>query len=271
MSIISRLFTRKDDLTRYSVQLSKLTEKIEQTNKKLDKNNKQNHYYKLFVLSIISILISSAIQWAVPHFLTSKIKIVLNLVTLVWPFVYYKFLQVRHNVLLKRLTVLRERHNATLEELKNKTSFYNTAAIINRYSAGQYGDQDEAKILDQEVLQKQEQLNEIRKELQENSKQSKEETDKWFDKCLNALAGGDTLGGPLPHTSTGNLDPINSQTMVRIICPQCQYDSGMYKLKDDNSCVFSCPHCSFKGALDGSKKTNSMLNAIEPPENADKN
>lgn len=271
MSIISRLFTRKDDLTRYSVQLSKLTEKIDQTNKKLAKNNKHNHYYKLFIFSIISILLSSAIQWAVPYLLSSKMKMVLNFVTLVWPFIYYKFLQVRHNVLLKRLTVLREKHNTTLEDLKNKTSFYNTAAIINRYSAGQYGDQDEAKILDQEVLQKQEQLNEIRKELQENSKQSKEETDKWFDKCLNALAGGDTLVGPLPHQNAGNLDPINSQTMIRIICPQCQYDSGMYRVKDDPMCVFNCPHCAFNGTLDGSQKTNPALKALEPPENADKN
>ncbi|CDO92204.1 unnamed protein product [Kluyveromyces dobzhanskii CBS 2104] len=141
-----------------------------------------------------------------------------------------------------RLSALRSLHQDKMEELKQKTNFYYTNSLIQRFSSGESGSDDMMLLMDDEVKMKHEQLEKLKLELDQlrkdetPKKQDFEAREKWFDKALGLLAGGDDLKSLQP-------------SMSLISCSQCKKSFGCYSVVGVPF-RYVCPNCGFKASTD---------------------
>lgn len=152
-----------------------------------------------------------------------------------------------------RIAALRSLHQEKMEELKQKTNFYYTNSLIQRFSSGESGSDDLMLLIDDEVKSKQEQLEKLKAELDrlredeqlKSQSEDVEAREKWFDKALGLLAGGD--------------DVKNLQSSISlIVCPQCKESRGCYSAVGVPF-TYICTNCGYK-------QDNSANNSKEPQE-----
>ncbi|QLQ79971.1 hypothetical protein HG537_0C06200 [Torulaspora globosa] len=152
----------------------------------------------------------------------------------------YRSGQWNRNRQSRKLAKLRALHQEKLEKLKEETNYHATSSIIQRFSQGEEQSEDAMILMDEELRDKYRELNDLKEELaqfkQEDKLKDKKERDKWFDKVINALAGGDTV----------------NKMFLPITCPKCQAQTGVYRL-GNLAFRYVCPVCGY--AVDTSNKT----------------
>lgn len=225
---------QKTTVERYTEELTNITSQIHQLDKKLksseesnDKLQSQLNYYGLatavlafsYKYWICEYRFPSAMGLAiVPLVVTGLIKVIAS-----WINQWLKERQIR------KLDSLRALHQEKLNKLKEETNFHATSSVIQRFSQGEDQTDDAVLLMDEEIGKKYRELQELQQELNQFRKtgnaDDKKERDKWFDKVLNVLAGGDI---PRP-----------------IICSQCHKHCGAYHLADA-SMVYVCPLCGWR-------------------------
>ncbi|AQZ15669.1 LNP1 (YHR192W) [Zygosaccharomyces parabailii] len=134
----------------------------------------------------------------------------------------------------RQLDSLRALHQQTLNKLKEETNFHATNSVIQRFSQGEEQSDDAMLLMDEEIGKKYQELKDLQEELNQfrragNSK-DKQERDKWFDKVLNVLSGGDI---PRP-----------------IICQKCKKQSGAYRV-GTGPLIYICPLCGWREPPNG--------------------
>lgn len=138
----------------------------------------------------------------------------------------------------EKLNKLRSSHQEKMEELKERTNFYYTNSLIQRFSSGENGSDDLMLLMDDEVKKKHEQLENLRSELDQLRASEKEENpndearEKWFDKVFGLLSGSD---------ETNSLQ----QSLSLIRCPECNESFGCYSVVGV-AFEYICPKCSHK-------------------------
>lgn len=129
----------------------------------------------------------------------------------------------------RQLDSLRALHQQKLNKLKEETNFHATNSVIQRFSQGEDQSDDAMLLMDEEINKKYHELKDLQEELNQFRKpggsKDKQERDKWFDKVLNVLAGGDI---PRP-----------------IICKKCQRQSGAYRVGNE-PLAYICPLCGWQ-------------------------
>ena len=157
-----------------------------------------------------------------------------------------------------RLSALISLHQEKMEELKQKTNFYHTNSLIQRYSSGESGSDDLMLLMDDEVKAKHEQLEKLKTELEQlrtNEKQKTQDVEareKWFDKALGILAGGDDIKTLQPSISL-------------IVCSQCKMSFGCYSVAGVPF-QYVCSNCGSKLAT---KPSNTAAPASSKGEASD--
>lgn len=131
-----------------------------------------------------------------------------------------------------QLAKLRASHQEKLEKLKEETNYHATSSIIQRFSGGEDQTEDALTLMDEELKGKYEELNELKEELaelkQEDTLKNEKERDKWFDKVINAVAGGDDF----------------NKMIVPIICSNCKGQTGAYRMLN-RPLQYVCPLCGW--------------------------
>ncbi|KAH3900049.1 uncharacterized protein SCODWIG_03143 [Saccharomycodes ludwigii] len=247
---------KNTNLEKYSLEFEDITNKIEYYTERINKS-KANYNFRtflklLFTLVVCNIILGFILKYYVSYHyyyyqsFHGYIKLFTIVSDLLILYLYRKSHYHRINKWTKKIIRLRKLHQDKIEDLKNSTSFNSVGALINRYSAGQNGDEDEAKLLDKEVLAKKKQLQELKEELDVLRKQGGganiASSNKWFDKALSLLSGEE-------NCITDN----NSGNMEIVICPICKANSGMFKWKF-TTINFICPNCKSESVIKSSLK-----------------
>ncbi|SCU82790.1 LAMI_0C00914g1_1 [Lachancea mirantina] len=133
-----------------------------------------------------------------------------------------------------KMDKLKAEHQEKLEALKQKTHFYSTNSLIQRFSSGEYQAEDAITLMDEEMKKKHEELGQLQEELrnlkhQEDTQESQAKREKWFDKMLGVLSGGDA---------------VNAQIRP-IICQKCGKHAGSYMLPG-MPLQYVCPLCGWE-------------------------
>lgn len=240
------LFGRERDdkklIKRYTKDLTSLTGKIHEFENRLKGNEENLKTYQAFISYYFSgaLAITAALiyyRYSLKFALLSIfVGFQLILVTRILLNKWFEFLSRRYGNNLNKLKSL---HQEKMEELKDKTNFYYTSSLIQRFSSGDTGSDDLMLLMDDEVKSKREQLEKLKDELE--ALRSKEDTekqddaearDKWFDKVVGLLSGGD-------ESST------LQKSLTLIVCPQCKQSHGCYGVRGVPY-QYICPNCKFE-------------------------
>lgn len=225
---------KKTPVERYTEELTNITSQIHQLDRKLkssqqasDKLQVQLTYYGL----AISILVSGYTHWnyrtALPYSIANGIA-TLVIVGLMKTLASRtdKWHRERQS---RQLNRLKASHQQKLNKLKEETNYHATNSVIQRFSQGEDRTDDAMLLMDEEIGKKYEELKKAHEELNQfrktGSSKDKEEREKWFDKVLNVLAGGDI---PRP-----------------IICTKCHKHSGAYSV-GEVPLEYICPLCGWR-------------------------
>lgn len=131
-----------------------------------------------------------------------------------------------------KLGKLRALHQKKLEKLKEETNYHATNSIIQRFSQGEDQSEDAMLLMDEELQDKYKELHNLKEELahfrQDDRLKDKHERDKWFDKVISAVAGGDTVNG----------------MFLPVVCPKCKGQTGLYHL-GNRAFRYVCPLCGW--------------------------
>lgn len=246
----------KSVVQKYNKDLSSITNKIhdyEASLKGVDTKRKRVSsavtYYYLTILTVVVayVYVKSSTAAAV-------LSVIIGLLVLIGiRLVIKRVYQMLSNKYESRIAALRSLHQEKMEELKQKTNFYYTNSLIQRFSSGESGSDDLVLLIDDEVKSKQEQLEKLKAELDrlredeqlKSQSEDVEAREKWFDKALGLLAGGD--------------DVKNLQSSISlIVCPQCKESRGCYSAVGVPF-TYICTNCGYK-------QDNSTNNSKEPQE-----
>lgn len=148
---------------------------------------------------------------------------------------------------VSRLTRLRAQHQEKLEALKQKTHFYSTNSLIQRFSSGEHQAEDAMTLMDEEMKTKYEELGALQKELEsfqkhENTEDSQAQREKWFDKVLDVISGGD----------------LKLESQVKpTVCGSCGKHTGSYSIAGTRL-QYVCPLCGWRYDSDEKKKLETV-------------
>ncbi|SCV99347.1 LAFE_0A01178g1_1 [Lachancea fermentati] len=239
---IGGLFRRQDQeslIKEYTKDLASITSKIHQLDQSLKRKDvtqsKWQRRLNLHGMSAIVLLnavnyiqIGSRQIFALYAVLSIAFFILLKWLLRCW----FNFSNERT---IKKLDQLKVDHQEKLENLKQKTHFYSTNSLIQRFSSGEQQSEDAITLMDEEMKNKHEELDKLQKELenlkkQGDSSESQEQREKWFDKVLGVLSGGDI-----------QLD----RQIKPIVCAECGKSTGCYTVLGA-PLKYVCPLCGWK-------------------------
>ncbi|GCE97339.1 hypothetical protein ZYGM_004894 [Zygosaccharomyces mellis] len=225
---------KKTLVERYTEELTNVTSQIHQLDRKLkssqeasDKLQSQLSYYGLAT----SILVLSYMHWIYQSVLPYSIASTLATLVLTGLIknIASRTSQWQRGRQTRKLSRLRASHQQKLNKLKDETNFHATNSIIQRFSQGEDQTEDAMLLMDEEIGKKYHELKKLQEELnqfrQTDNSKDQRERDKWFDKVLNVLAGGDI---PRP-----------------IVCTQCHKHSGAYCV-GNAPLAYICPLCGWR-------------------------
>ncbi|AET39946.1 Lnp1p Ecym_5172 [Eremothecium cymbalariae DBVPG len=228
-------------INRYTKDLAAITTTIHDLQRGLTRNDDLLKLWQRGLIFYGSTIIVIGLGIVYAKFFDIKavvISLVLSLfVMLVLKRALTQLFQYQRSRIINKLNKARVLHQEKLEELKKETNFYSTNSLIQRFSSGQNQAEDALTLMDEEVKSKYEELRGLQKELKKlktqvkgkSAKETKEQTDKWFDKVLGVLAGDDI--------STEN-------RVVPLICKKCEQHTGCYILQN-TSWKYVCPNCGW--------------------------
>lgn len=151
-----------------------------------------------------------------------------------------------------KLGKLRAVHQKKLEKLKEETNYHATNSIIQRFSQGEDQSEDAMILMDEELKDKYKELHTLKEELaqfrQDDRLKDEHERNKWFDKVINAVAGGDTVNG----------------MFLPVICSNCKRQTGLYHL-GNRAFKYVCPVCGWK--VDNSPEASEKPEGQHEPGN----
>lgn len=219
-----------DDLSHITSQIHELDGKLKRSQVSMDDLQSQLTYYGSGL--IISVFAFLYWKYNGNWFIVITGFVISIFFTALSKWSAYKVYQWIRERQSRKLGKLRAIHQEKLEKLKEETNYHATNSIIQRFSQGEDQSEDAMQLMDEELKSKYEELNNLKDELaqfrQNDSLKDKQERDKWFDKVINALAGGDNVNGvPRP-----------------IVCNNCKRQSGAYHL-GNRPLQYICPFCAW--------------------------
>lgn len=226
-------------IKRYTQQLATITSKIHQLDVALKKKDatrsKWQGYMNLYGSSALAVFTAASyLRLSDKHFILAiLVASVAAFVLLKWTL--NKWFEYSAQRTVRKLDKLRAEHQDKLEALKQKTHFYSTNSLIQRFSSGEHQAEDAVTLMDEEVRSKHEELSKLQRELEgfkshENTQESQVQREKWFDKVLDVISGGDLK--------------LNSQ-MKPIVCSECGKHAGSYSI-GGTQLHYVCPFCGWK-------------------------
>lgn len=228
-------------IKKYTKDLAEITSRIHYLEQGLKKNQsvlnqwqRQLNFYGPSTL----LLLSSAVYMAYTRH--NRLTLVLYLAVSIVVFILLKILlnkwfAFRAQRSMRKLDQLRASHQEKLETLKKETNFYSTNSLIQRFSSGETQSEDAMTLMDEELNSKYKELQDLQKELhtlredESNGLHKNEEREKWFDKVLGVLSGGDL-----------NLD----NQLKPIVCSQCGQHTGSFMVVN-KPLKYVCPLCNW--------------------------
>lgn len=227
--------SRKTLVQRYTDDLSQITTEIHELDRKL-KTSQQAMDHLQSVLTYygggLTISVFSYAYWRWDgNWVSIALAVAMSITLLVLiKYAAYKAGQWNRGRQSRNLAKLRASHQEKLEKLKEETNFHATNSIIQRFSQGEDQSEDAMLLMDEELRNKYKELNDLKDELaqfkQEDTLKDKKERDKWFDKVINALAGGDSV----------------NKMFLPVVCPKCKAQTGVYHL-GNLAFKYVCPLC----------------------------
>lgn len=229
---------KKTLVERYTEELSQITGQIHDLELRLKRGQDSMdtfQYQLLYYGTALTVLVVSAIYWYYP---TDKVFLCIGFGSSCMVVLFSKMMAYRMNDWLrsrqtKQLASLRSQHQKKLEKLKEETNFHATSSIIQRFSSGENHSEDAMVILDEELNNKYKEVQSLTEELDKLRHDEllgdKGERDKWFDKVVGVLAGGDNINSiPRP-----------------VICGNCKKHTGAYRL-GKVPLNYVCPSCGWR-------------------------
>jgi uncharacterized membrane protein (DUF485 family) len=247
MAWLSFLKSKDFDPAEFEKQLTALARKITSTERKVQRLNRQRIRFKHIVIvygSIgylgLALAIAAQAQFTISKLVANQIVVLfgspLGLVILWRLYAMFTVSQINKNT--RNLETLREEHALKIEELKEKTKYGATAALLNRFSEGT----DAQAVVDEEIERKQALLQELEKVAQQHQQEqlaTERESRGWLDTFVDVLSGSGTSGGDILspdkryalicrvcHNHNGLAPPGVLPGAVRYLCPRCQQPNG---------------------------------------------
>lgn len=222
---------------RYTDELSQITAQIHELDRKLKKrqvtmDNLQSHltYYGSGITASVFAYLYWKCEgsWLMPSMGVIGCIVLLTVIKY-GAYRVDQWVRDRQSIKLGKLRAL---HQKKLERLKEETNYHATNSIIQRFSQGEDQSEDAMVLMDEELKNKYKELHNLKDELahfrQDDRLKDKHERDKWFDKVINAVAGGDTVNG----------------MFLPVVCPKCKGQTGLYHL-GNRSFKYVCPFCGW--------------------------
>ncbi|AMD22103.1 HGL237Wp [Eremothecium sinecaudum] len=241
---LARVFRPKSKeqvISKYTKNLASITSRIHDLEVRLKNNdslydawNKRLNFYGIsFLVLVVTVVHAKEKNMALTMMaIVGSILLILGLKKMFAALIDY-----RRSRISGKLDIARAAHQETLEELKKETNFYSTNSLIQRFSSGESQSEDALLLMDEELSSKYKELNNLKNELAQLKEQAngmvtsdtQEVTDKWFDKVLGVLSGGDVP---------------SSLSIVPIKCQKCGYHAGCY-ISPNWAWKYVCPMCAF--------------------------
>lgn len=249
MSWLSFLKSKDFDPSSFEKELANISSKISKNQRSIGSFKYQERQSKSFIIIygslsylfiLLYFLIKNGLQLNSYHqneialIIGTPILLVLATKTII--FYYAK----RISRLESHVEHLKSQHESKIEELKNKTNFQSTQALLNRFTDGN----DLNAQLDEELLAKQQQLEEIKKLSLEGNNEAQRfnaysqagSSGKrhWYDSIIDTVVGADELS---PNnrfalicincsSHNGLAPPGMKPEYVKYICPRCGVLNG---------------------------------------------
>lgn len=249
MSWLSFLKSKDFDPSSFEKELANISSKISKNQRSIGSFKYQERQSKSFIIIygslsylfiLLYFLIKNGLQLNSYHqneialIIGTPILLILTTKTIV--FYYAK----RISRLESHVEHLKSQHESKIEELKNKTNFQSTQALLNRFTDGN----DLNAQLDEELLAKQQQLEEIKKLSLEGNNEAQRfnaysqpgSSGKrhWYDSIVDTVVGADELS---PNnrfalicincsSHNGLAPPGMKPEYVKYICPRCGILNG---------------------------------------------
>lgn len=230
---------KKSLVEKYTEDLSQITSKIHEIENKLRKTQDKVDYLQYNITYYGSGLTFSLFAYVFWNFKENKMAIFVSTFTCIFLIIICKLGTNKASTILRnkrniQLGKLRALHQKKLEKLKEDTNFNATNSIIQRFSSGEQQSDDIMLLLGDEINDKYKELAVLKEELiklkeSDSLMKNKEERDKWFDKVIGIIAGGNDL---------------NSFSKP-ILCPKCSKHFGSYRI-GDKPIKYICPACGWK-------------------------
>lgn len=249
MSWLSFLKSKDFDPSSFEKELANISSKISKNQRSIGSFKYQERQSKSFMIIygslsylfiLLYFLVKNGLQLNLYHqkeiALIIGTPILLILATKTIIFYYAK----RISRLESHIEHLKSQHESKIEELKNKTNFQSTQALLNRFTDGN----DLNAQLDEELLAKQQQLEEIKKLSLEGNNEAQRfnaysqagSSGKrhWYDSIIDTVVGADELS---PNnrfalicincsSHNGLAPPGMKPEYVKYICPRCGVLNG---------------------------------------------
>ncbi len=249
MSWLSFLKSKDFDPSSFEKELANISSKISKNQRSIGSFKYQERQSKSFIIIygslsylfiLLYFLIKNGLQLNLYHqkeialIIGTPILLILATKTII---LYYAK---RISRLESHIEHLKSQHESKIEELKNKTNFQSTQALLNRFTDGN----DLNAQLDEELLAKQQQLEEIKKLSLEGNNEAQRfnaysqagSSGKrhWYDSIIDTVVGADELS---PNnrfalicincsSHNGLAPPGMKPEYVKYICPRCGVLNG---------------------------------------------
>ncbi|CCH61533.1 hypothetical protein TBLA_0E04810 [Henningerozyma blattae CBS 6284] len=227
---------KKPVLEQYTNDLKTITKTIHKLENKLRRKRYFNDNLNLYILwyGSLVILLCQCLLYFYYHTTSFKINCLSIFISIIILYLLRLLLFKINEWSIKRyslkLVSLKERHQLKINELKNETNFNMTNIIINRFSSGDSKAEDAIELIDDELKEKKLQLENLEKNLRLlESQKDKLSEDKWFDKVISTLAGGNDI----------------NNMFVPEVCKKCGCFNGVFKLAN-REVHWVCPDCKFE-------------------------
>lgn len=247
MGWLSFLKSKDFDPAVFEKELAALSSKISKNERTIASFKYQERQSKTFVivygtvsylLTLLYFLVKNGLAFGKYKYTELGIivsgPILLVLITKLIKFYYFKRIQRIENYVEQ----LRSQHQEKIEELKAKTNFQSTQALLNRFADG--GDVNAH--VDEELLEKQKQLEEIKQlSLQGNNEAQRfnaypgmQVHHHWYDSIIDLVVGTDELSPNNRYalicincsSHNGLAPPGRKPEYVKYICPRCGVLNG---------------------------------------------
>ncbi|CCH44407.1 putative membrane protein [Wickerhamomyces ciferrii] len=247
MGWLSFLKSKDFDPSTFEKELSALSSKINKNERSIGVFKYHQRQSKSFVLiygvfgyffTLVYLLIKNGLEFhRYDHLEIGLIVATPILITLIIKIITLYF-NTRINRIENHIEHLKQTHESKIEELKTKTNFQSTHALLTRFADG--GDLNAQ--IDEELLAKQKQLEEFNKLSLEgnnesqrfNAYQGEGNERHWYDTIIDTVVGADELSPnnryalicPNCSSHNGLAPPGQLPEFVRYICPRCGLLNG---------------------------------------------